>query len=310
MLLGLLVSYWVLAIPFLLVFLVWKVYEILYFKSAGFLEIKNRIQTYISDCNELNQHIEDLKATYVGGRRLDSGRADYQNESRWRVRRSALSEQEYAPNIYNGSRTVCDGARRDPFKYVCKYFDIAADEATLEKFETVLNNFEAAEDGKIALQAEKESILKRIESEIPMLIRKFSKKALERNLGFEEVNLNSTYFPRYTFKYTSPGGNKSYRYDIVMDIDNLNRFVEYLSEKIKFRRSVAGQRALMTSKLREKIKQRDGYACKACGISTSQEPHLLLEIDHIVPLARGGLTTEENLQTLCWKCNRSKGARV
>ena len=65
----------------------------------------------------------------------------------------------------------------------------------------------------------------------------------------------------------------------------------------------------MTSKLREKIKRRDNYTCQICGISTRDEPHLLLEIDHIVPLAKNGLTTEDNLQTLCWKCNRSKGAK-
>lgn len=31
--------------------------------------------------------------------------------------------------------------------------------------------------------------------------------------------------------------------DVVMDINNLNCFVKYLSEKVKFRKSVAGQRA-------------------------------------------------------------------
>ena len=79
---------------------------------------------------------------------------------------------------------------------------------------------------------------------------------------------------------------------------------------MNFRKSVAGQRALMTSKLRESIKQRDNYTCKQCGLSTYDEPNLLLEIDHIVPISKGGLSTEENLQTLCWKCNRTKGAKL
>ena len=92
------------------------------------------------------------------------------------------------------------------------------------------------------------------------------------------------------------------RYDIVMDIENINKFVVYLSEKIKFNQSVVGQRALMTSKLRLKIKQRDGFACKKCGASVAR--------DHIIPISRGGMTKEDNLQTLCWRCNRSKGARV
>ena len=66
----------------------------------------------------------------------------------------------------------------------------------------------------------------------------------------------------------------------------------------------------MTSALREKIKQRDNFTCRNCGLSTQQEPNLLLEIDHIIPLSKGGITSEVNLQTLCWKCNRAKGAKV
>lgn len=67
---------------------------------------------------------------------------------------------------------------------------------------------------------------------------------------------------------------------------------------------------LMTSKLRENIKVRDDYTCKICNLSTHIEKNLLLEIDHIIPLAKGGITSETNLQTLCWRCNRSKAANI
>ena len=30
----------------------------------------------------------------------------------------------------------------------------------------------------------------------------------------------------------------------------------------------------------------------------------------IIPVAKGGLTEESNLQTLCWKCNRSKSDKI
>jgi 5-methylcytosine-specific restriction endonuclease McrA len=95
-----------------------------------------------------------------------------------------------------------------------------------------------------------------------------------------------------------------------LDVQNLDRFVVFLSDLVKFRKSVRGQRALMTSSLREKIKARDNFACRICGLSVAQERNLLLEIDHIMPLSKGGTTTEENLQTLCWRCNRTKGAKV
>ncbi len=35
-----------------------------------------------------------------------------------------------------------------------------------------------------------------------------------------------------------------------------------------------------------------------------------LHFDHIVPVAKGGATTIENLQILCAPCNLSKGARI
>ena len=279
---------------------IWKLYESSYFKGKKFAAIKERIQSYIDDCNALNKHISELKDVRLGTDQLSSGRSEYRDASKWNFRRPELSGQRYGSNIYNCSRTVCDGARRDPFKYVCKYFDVTADEKTLEHFESILNNFESAEDGKKLLKKEKERIVESIQSSVPPLIRKLKKKKLVDSLGFDEISLNAIGFPRYVFKYISPGGNSSTQCDVVMDIDNLNRFVAYLSEKIKFRRSVAGQRALMTSKLRQKIKQRDGFMCKKCGASVAREPNLLLEIDHIIPLSRGGMTTESNLQTLCW----------
>lgn len=68
------------------------------------------------------------------------------------------------------------------------------------------------------------------------------------------------------------------------------------------------ERNKMTNAVRERIKARDNYTCQKCGISLFDEPHLLLEVDHIIPVAKGGKTVNSNLQCLCWKCNRSKGA--
>lgn len=308
--LALVVYAWPLLIVLALIVLAYQIYAALYFRGEKFGAIKETILNHIRDCNDLNDHIEELKSTALVVNRTDYGEAVYHDNSRWNVKRDALKKQIYAPYICECSRTVCDNARREPFKYICKYFGIKADEETLGKFETALNDFSAAEDGKTALKAEREAILESISADIPWVIKKFSQKQLEKNLGFEEVDFSTLYFPKYEFKYTSAGGNTGTNYDIVMDIDNLNRFVVYLSEKIKFSKSAAGQRALMTSKLRQHIKERDHYTCRHCGVSTADEPHLLLEIDHIVPVSKGGLTTEDNLQTLCWRCNRSKGDKM
>lgn len=293
-----------------IIILAWKIYEARYFKSESFLSTKERIQSYIRDCNELNAHIEDLRNTALIVNTVNEGIAEYKDTSEWAMKRPALAKRRSEPYVHQCSRTVCDNASKAPFKYVCKYFGIKADEETLSKYEAILNNFEAAEDGKKALRNEREQILASISTDIPPMIREFSQKKLVERLGFDAVDFNAIYFPKYVFQYTSSGGNASTTCNVTMDITNLNKFVVYLSDLVKFRKSAAGQRALMTSKLRQQIKERDGYACRCCGVSVAQEPHLLLEIDHIVPVSKGGLTTEDNLQTLCWRCNRSKGAKT
>lgn len=288
----------------------YRIYEFAYFKSKRFSTIKENIKAYVEECNELNSHVEDLKKAYVDIKHTDYGNAVYTDDSVYNFKRPELEKVEYSHNTYQCSLSVCRNAQSQPFKYVCKYFNIVANEETLERFEKAFNAFSAAEQGKELLKAKKDEIMCGISKQIPFLIRKFTKREISKELGFMDVDLSDLYFPKYTFQYVSAGGNSSMSYDVIFDLDNLERFINYLSEKVKFRKSIAGQRALMTARLREKIKIRDNYTCKTCGISTVVEPHLLLEIDHIVPLSQNGITTEDNLQTLCWKCNRSKGAKI
>jgi hypothetical protein len=177
-------------------------------------------------------------------------------------------------------------------------------------FETVFNDFAAAEQGKEILKNERDSILTNISDSIPKLIMSFNKDMVIRKLGFETYDFSDLYFPVYTFQYVSAGGNSSTKCDIQLNIDNLEKLIFYLNDLVKFRKSIQGQRALMTSALREKIKSRDNFSCKKCSLSIRDEKNLLLEIDHVIPLSKGGITSEDNLQTLCWRCNRTKGSKI
>lgn len=289
---------------------IYDIYTCFYYRSESFKSIKESIKENTDKCNELNNHIEELKNSYVDIKKTDYGTGNYYNNSTWNYRRPEMKKYKEANNIYNCSRTIVSNAMKQPFKYVCKYFNIKQNEESLEKFEKILNDFSAAEQGKNLLKNERDNILREISSKIPNLILDFNKKRLIKKLGFNDIDFSQLYFPKYTFNYISSGGYSGMHCDIVFNISNLDKFIGYLSETIKFRNSAAGQRALMTSSLREKIKKRDNYTCCSCGNSTAKEPNLLLEIDHIVPIAKGGMTTEDNLQTLCWKCNRSKGTRI
>lgn len=55
-----------------------------------------------------------------------------------------------------------------------------------------------------------------------------------------------------------------------------------------------------TKTLKKKVIARDGLRCRRCGTTK------FLELDHIVPRARGGGDALTNLQLLCHDCHRTK----
>ena len=76
------------------------------------------------------------------------------------------------------------------------------------------------------------------------------------------------------------------------------------------------QRRYIRSSDKETVFERDNYTCQICGISRDfledlcpgLGDYLLLEADHIRSVKRGGSGDDiDNLQCLCWRCNRKKG---
>lgn len=88
-----------------------------------------------------------------------------------------------------------------------------------------------------------------------------------------------------------------------------------VEQKAEEKRQTA-RRRYVTQAMKRHVLERDEYTCQICGISKGLLDRLipglgdflLLEIDHITPVAKGGSGGDEhNLQTLCWRCNRKKG---
>ncbi len=59
--------------------------------------------------------------------------------------------------------------------------------------------------------------------------------------------------------------------------------------------------------VRQYVLERDRQQCQSCHKTAQQS---VLQIDHIIPLAKGGTNDLSNLQTLCQRCNSSKGDRL
>lgn len=68
---------------------------------------------------------------------------------------------------------------------------------------------------------------------------------------------------------------------------------------------MAKSRAAISKRKRFNIFKRDGFICQYCGQSP---PNVKLELDHIMPVSRGGSDDDTNLITACFACNRGKAA--
>lgn len=64
------------------------------------------------------------------------------------------------------------------------------------------------------------------------------------------------------------------------------------------------KRELCSAAVRIRVMKRDRFRCTYCGVPGTDAE---LEIDHIIPVSKGGSNHMSNLTTSCRKCNQSKG---
>lgn len=291
--------------------IIWNVRKSRYFNSEQFNALRSEVASVVAEHNDVVNYVAEIRSQ--GSFELGESStgqhahlAEFTNTSSWNYRRDRHIA-EYAPHVYNASLQVVRNASMDPIKYLMKYFSIKADQDTLADVQRVAEDVSRLEEAVNNVQSREADIVARINP--PTFILKRYAAEFWNLVG---VNLSpiSVPYPNYKFQYTSAGGNSSQNTDINLDTRTLDALSETLVQKIRWVKSAAGQRSLMTARLRGWIKDRDRHTCVQCGISVAAEPHLLLEVDHIVPISRGGLSEPENLQTLCWRCNRTKGARM
>jgi hypothetical protein len=262
-----------------------------YFASEEFLAHKDEMASFVVEHNELAGYISEIRSrgSFVLGASSTGSQAylaSFQNTSHWNYRRDRNVASYQAPHVHNCSLQVVRNASGDPIKYVMKYFSIKADETNLADVENLGDDITRLEDAVYNLQQREASITKSVNP--PAFILKHYAGEFMRHVGVELSPITVPY-PVYVFEYVSAGGNSSQRTTVKLDTSTIDALVETLSQKIRWRKSAAGQRALMTSKLRDSIKARDNHTCRYCSVSLAAEPHLLLEVDHVIPVSRGGM---------------------
>ena len=281
-----------------------------YFMSKEFIQHKMQIDSFVKEYNAIAKYVEQFQTISLQSNSSDKYKyahlATGSNTSAYNIQRNrnVVNQSRY---VHNASLQVVRNAELEPFKYLCKYFDFKPNEENLQYIQELGEQVSRFLNAKRNLDARYNRIIGSIRP--PYFILAHYKDEL---LHLIEVKLPriSFQFPTYTFQYVSAGGNSSQTTSITLNEETIEMLIEYMDEQVKYKNSAKAQRSLMTKKLREYIKRRDEYTCQSCGASTAQQDLLLLEVDHIIPVAKGGLSTEDNLQTLCWKCNRTKSDKI
>ncbi|MGL5189080.1 MAG: HNH endonuclease [Cetobacterium sp.] len=279
-----------------------------YYESPSFLKIKETCEVLMSSQKEFNEYINEKvqSISQLFGTRV--------------VRNETIADDEYnyirpykktiTPFTAEVSSIVFASAENNPLEYIIKYFytnkklypeQIKKLYQLVEELETLSEARQIIENYKIEYQ--------QYLGDVPDFIMKNDEAGFYSRLGFATIN-ESVLIVEYKFSYTSNGGMIQRSFTIPMKEETIIELIKALENKLTIGAFIKEQRTLMTKKLREFIKTRDNFTCCNCDNSTEIEPNLLLEIDHIIPVSKGGETIEENLQTLCWKCNRAKSNKI
>lgn len=278
-----------------------------YYKSSAFLQLKQTCDTLMSSQREFNEYINE-KANSISqlfGTRVV--RNETQTNDTYNYIRPY--QKTVTPFTAEVSSSVFASAENKPIEYIIKQFypnkNLYPEQ--IKKLHLLVEELETLREAKQIIENYKTAYKKYLNN-VPDFILEQDEAGFYSRLGFAHID-ESVLVVEYKFAYTSDGGMAQRSFTVPMTEDTIIELIHSLEGKLTASAFAKEQRQMMTKKLREQIKVRDNYTCRLCGNSTHKEPNLLLEIDHIKPVALGGCTEESNLQTLCWKCNRSKGAK-
>lgn len=279
-----------------------------YYNSPEFEKIKNTCDSLMASQKEFNEYINE-KAQSISklfGSRIIRNETETADEYNY-VRPYKKSITPFTAEV---SASVFASAENDPMKYIIKNFypnkELYPEQ--IQKLQLLVEEIETLREAKQIIDNYKKDYQQYI-TDVPKYVMDNDEDGFYSRLGFANIS-ESVLTVQYKFSYTSGGGMAQRSFTVPMTEENIVELINLLQGKLTEKAFAKEQRSLMTSKLRQHIKERDNFTCKFCENSTFKEPNLLLEIDHIIPVSKGGCTVEDNLQTLCWKCNRQKSSKI
>lgn len=279
-----------------------------YYNSERFSKIKNACQDMMDSQKEFNDYINKKveSISQYFGRRVTRNETVINDVNNY-IRPYKKSVTPFTAEV---SATVFASAENNPLAYVVKNFypDKKTYPEQIKKLQFLIEELETLKDAKQILDNYKKDYQKYLKN-VPNYVMDNDESGFYSRLGFANVDENELTV-EYEFSYTSNGGFARRSFKVPMTEETIVELIGLLQSKLTAKAFAKEQRNLMTNALRNKIKERDNFTCCMCGNSVEKEPNLLLEIDHVKPVSKGGCTVEDNLQTLCWKCNRTKGDKL
>lgn len=278
-----------------------------YYNSTDFLKIKETCNSLMSTQVDFNEYIEQKAKSISQLFGVRFARSETINNDEYRYIRPY--KKTISPFTAEVSAAVFSSAENSPLEYLIKYFYPNKEmyPEQIQKLQLLVEELETLKEAKVIIDNHKKDYQQYLD-EVPSYVISDDESGFYSRLGLANID-EKVLEVEYKFAYTSGGGMAKRSFPIPMTEENIVELIKALESKLTLTAFTKEQRNLMTKKLREYIKKRDNYTCCECGISIYGEPNLLLEIDHIKPVSKGGYTEENNLRTLCWKCNRSKGSK-
>ena len=279
-----------------------------YYKSQDFIEIKNTCESLINSQKDFNEYIAEKvhSISNIFGTKISRNETINDDQYNY-IRRYKKTITPFTAEV---SSAVFASAENNPLEYIIKHFYPNRSDypMQIQRLKYLIEELETLKDAKQIIENYKKEYQQYI-ANVPDYIMKNDEAGFYSRLGFTNID-ESVLVVEYKFAYTSNGGMAQRSFTVPMTEENIIELIKRLENMITTKALAKEQRAMMTAKLRELIKNRDNFTCCNCGNSIYAEPNLLLEIDHIIPISKGGFTVEENLQTLCWKCNRAKSNKI
>ncbi len=93
----------------------------------------------------------------------------------------------------------------------------------------------------------------------------------------------------------------------ILTEDLIKYYNEWQNGK-KYEETKKQERKIMNDDIRYNVLKRDNFTCQICGATNKDGAKL--EVDHIIPVSKGGKTVMNNLQTLCDRCNKGKSDKT